>query len=214
MSLIFCTGVQCWPGPVVGVLTAGLQVEIIEPPVLQLLAEVLNTNLQQSCSRLNTLPPIFVSGIYPLGEMQLVCPIKAKDGVKVPGRSVEVVFSLGQGVGVTELVQSCNTTISDSLNNKLDPFLADCYEMVFYQCHLNALLNFLPFDPNRLFWKAFILNIKQTVVRYIFLSCYKTSSRDIWIFYKINYHSYKNCIGLILTFSSSKKNVVYEKEKS
>ena len=65
------------PGPVVGVLTAGLQVQVVQSPVLQLLAEVLNTNLQQSYSRLNSLPPVFVSGIYPLGEMQLVCPIKA-----------------------------------------------------------------------------------------------------------------------------------------
>ena len=36
------------PGPVVSVLTAGLQVEIIEAPVLQLLTEVLNTNLARS----------------------------------------------------------------------------------------------------------------------------------------------------------------------
>ena len=34
------------PGPVVGVLAAGLHVEIIQPPVLQLLAEVLHAHLQ------------------------------------------------------------------------------------------------------------------------------------------------------------------------
>ena len=52
------------PGPVVSVLTAGLQVEIIEAPVLQLLAEVLNTNLQTvslshciSLRSLYSLPP-------------------------------------------------------------------------------------------------------------------------------------------------------------
>ena len=36
------------PGPVVSVLTARLQVEIIKAPVLQLLTEILNTNLAQS----------------------------------------------------------------------------------------------------------------------------------------------------------------------
>ena len=35
-------------GAVVGVLAAGLQVEVIQPPVLQLLAEVLDTHLQHS----------------------------------------------------------------------------------------------------------------------------------------------------------------------
>ena len=33
---------------VVGVLAAGLQVEVVEPPVLKLLAEVLDTHLQHS----------------------------------------------------------------------------------------------------------------------------------------------------------------------
>ena len=33
------------PGPVVGVLTAGLQMEVIKPPVLQLLAEILDADL-------------------------------------------------------------------------------------------------------------------------------------------------------------------------
>ena len=33
-------------GAVVGVLAAGLQVEVVEPPVLELLAEVLDTHLQ------------------------------------------------------------------------------------------------------------------------------------------------------------------------
>ena len=45
VSLLLCRG-QEPPGPVVSVLTAGLHVEIIEAPVLQLLTEVLNTNLE------------------------------------------------------------------------------------------------------------------------------------------------------------------------
>ena len=44
LSLLLVFG-QEPPGPVVSVLTAGLHVEIIQAPVLQLLAEVLNTNL-------------------------------------------------------------------------------------------------------------------------------------------------------------------------
>ena len=44
LSLLLGLG-QEPPGPVVSVLTAGLHVEIIQAPVLQLLAEVLNTNL-------------------------------------------------------------------------------------------------------------------------------------------------------------------------
>ena len=43
------------PGPVVGVLAAGLHVEVIEAPVLQLLAEVLNTNLDNGGERLDQL---------------------------------------------------------------------------------------------------------------------------------------------------------------
>ena len=43
------------PGPVVGVLTAGLHVEVIEAPVLQLLAEVLNTNLDNGGERVDQL---------------------------------------------------------------------------------------------------------------------------------------------------------------
>ena len=62
--------------------------EVVEAPVLQLLAEVLDTN--------------------PLRQMQLVSPVEAQDGVKVPGRSVKVVFSLGQRVSVTELLQACS----------------------------------------------------------------------------------------------------------
>ena len=46
LSLLLGLG-QEPPGPVVSVLTAGLHVEIIQPPVLQLLAEVLNTNLEE-----------------------------------------------------------------------------------------------------------------------------------------------------------------------
>ena len=46
LSLLLGLG-QEPPGPVVGVLTAGLHVEVIEAPVLQLLAEVLNTNLEE-----------------------------------------------------------------------------------------------------------------------------------------------------------------------
>ena len=46
------------PGPVVSVLAAGLHVEIIQAPVLQLLTEVLNTNLdvggRERNDRLNT----------------------------------------------------------------------------------------------------------------------------------------------------------------
>ena len=44
LSLLLVFG-QEPPGPVVSVLTAGLHVEIIQAPVLQLLTEVLNTNL-------------------------------------------------------------------------------------------------------------------------------------------------------------------------
>ena len=40
------------PGAVVGVLAAGLHVEVIQPPVLQLLAEVLHTHLQYTPIRL------------------------------------------------------------------------------------------------------------------------------------------------------------------
>ena len=36
------------PGAVVGVLAAGLHVEVIQPPVLELLAEVLDTHLQHT----------------------------------------------------------------------------------------------------------------------------------------------------------------------
>ena len=36
------------PGPVVSVLAAGLQVEVVQPPVLKLLAEVLDTHLQHT----------------------------------------------------------------------------------------------------------------------------------------------------------------------
>ena len=35
-------------GAIVGVLAAGLQVEVVEPPVLKLLAEVLDTHLQHT----------------------------------------------------------------------------------------------------------------------------------------------------------------------
>ena len=42
-------------GAVVGVLAAGLQVEVVEPPVLQLLAEVLDTHLQHSNTESNIL---------------------------------------------------------------------------------------------------------------------------------------------------------------
>ena len=38
------------PGPVVSVLAAGLQVEVVEAPVLQLLAEVLDTDLHTQTS--------------------------------------------------------------------------------------------------------------------------------------------------------------------
>ena len=41
-------------GAVVGVLAAGLQVEVVEPPVLQLLAEVLDTHLQHSTVQYST----------------------------------------------------------------------------------------------------------------------------------------------------------------
>ena len=41
------------PGPVVGVLTAGLHVEVVQAPVLQLLAEVLNTNLQHGSQKMS-----------------------------------------------------------------------------------------------------------------------------------------------------------------
>ena len=58
VPLLLCSG-QEPSGSVVSVLTAGLHVEIIETPVLQLLTEVLNTNLddggigQLSCEGLN-----------------------------------------------------------------------------------------------------------------------------------------------------------------
>ena len=54
LSLLLGLG-QEPPGPVVGVLTAGLHVEVIEAPVLQLLAEVLNTNLDNGGERLDQL---------------------------------------------------------------------------------------------------------------------------------------------------------------
>ena len=52
------------PGPVVSVLTAGLHVEIIQAPVLQLLTEVLNTNTG--------------------GKMELSISVQAQNGIKVP----------------------------------------------------------------------------------------------------------------------------------
>ena len=54
LSLLLGLG-QEPPGPVVGVLTAGLHVEVIEAPVLQLLAEVLNTDLDNGGERLDQL---------------------------------------------------------------------------------------------------------------------------------------------------------------
>ena len=71
------------PGPVVGVLTAGLHVEVVQAPVLQLLAEVLNTNLQHGTP---VTLVIINSGekTYPGGQMKLAVAIQTKNGVKVP----------------------------------------------------------------------------------------------------------------------------------
>ena len=44
---------------------------------------------------------------HPLGQVQLVGPVQAQDGVEVPGRPVEVVFPLLKRVGVTQLLQTC-----------------------------------------------------------------------------------------------------------
>ena len=54
LSLLLRLG-QKPPGPVVSVLTAGLHVEVIQPPVLQLLAEVLNTDLDNGGERTDQL---------------------------------------------------------------------------------------------------------------------------------------------------------------
>ena len=89
------------PGPVVSVLTARLQVEIIKAPVLQLLTEVLNTNLAQSH------PALLTDWLtHPLGQVELVSPVETKDGVKVPGRSVKVILSLLKGICVAQFLQS------------------------------------------------------------------------------------------------------------
>ena len=41
---------------------------------------------------------------HPLGQVELVSPVETKDGVKVPGRSVEVVLPLLKGIGIAELL--------------------------------------------------------------------------------------------------------------
>ena len=44
------------PGPVVGVLAAGLQVKVVQSPVLELLAEVLDTDLKRAQNTQNIAP--------------------------------------------------------------------------------------------------------------------------------------------------------------
>ena len=70
------------PGPVVGVLTAGLHVEVVQAPVLQLLAEVLNTNLEES--RANTDWLLTLDSTHPGWEMKLSISVQSQNGIKVP----------------------------------------------------------------------------------------------------------------------------------
>ena len=110
------------PGPVVSVLTAGLEMEVIQAPVLELLAEILDADLTSGNKYNPLIGPITREGGYlklrcflnlpallqccthPLGEVEFVGPVKSQDCVKVSRRSVKIVFPVLQRVGVTQLL--------------------------------------------------------------------------------------------------------------
>ena len=72
------------PGPVVGVLTAGLHVEVVQAPVLQLLAEVLNTNLDNGGERRGQTDSIALDCTYSSRKMELSISVQSQNGIKVP----------------------------------------------------------------------------------------------------------------------------------
>ena len=103
------------PGPVVSVLAAGLQVKVIQGPVLQLLAEILDADLQRCHANYvaASLPGtfyminlIFVDLSHPSRQVELPVSVEAQDGVKVARGAVKKVFPLLQGVRVTNLLQA------------------------------------------------------------------------------------------------------------
>ena len=76
-------------GPVVGVLAAGLHVQVVQTPVLQLLAEILHkyTNTQMhkytNTQIHNNVQPCMHLDTDAGGQVELVGPVQAQDGIKV-----------------------------------------------------------------------------------------------------------------------------------
>ena len=66
------------PCPVVGVLTAGLQMEVIKAPVLQLLAEILDTHLALQCIK-HCWASYFISPYLPVLVYSAVHSERTKD---------------------------------------------------------------------------------------------------------------------------------------
>ena len=83
LSLLLGLG-QEPPGPVVSVLAAGLHVEVVQSPVLQLLAEVLNTNLDNGGERRGQTDSIALDCTYSSRKMELSISVQSQNGIKVP----------------------------------------------------------------------------------------------------------------------------------
>ena len=105
LSLLLGLG-QEPPGPVVSVLAARLHVEVVQSPVLQLLAEVLNTNLDNGGERRGQTDSIALDCTYSSRKMELSISVQSQNGIKVPRWSIEEIFLVVQGVGITDVTEA------------------------------------------------------------------------------------------------------------
>ena len=96
-------------------LAAGLQVEVIQGPVLELLTEILDADLKGCHAKyiaasfpgtFYMINLIFVDLSHPSRQVELPISVEAQDGVKVARGAIKKIFPLFQGVRVTNLLQA------------------------------------------------------------------------------------------------------------